>query len=181
MEQETQETTGSVNLLILDLDGTVRAPLSGNKFIQRPHDQKMIEGAEGAIAYFAANGWKIVGVTNQAGVASGKKSLQSCIKEQQYTLDLVPEMEEIYFCPDFEGGKCFCVTSNEVNNYSNHQESGKFRKPNAGMLKLAIEIHKPDKVLMIGDRPEDRQAASAAGAKFQHAENWRQTYGDTDF
>ena len=90
-------------------------------------------------------------------------------------------MEEIYFCPDFEGRKCFCVTRNEVNNYNNHKESGKFRKPNAGMLKLAIEIHKPDKVLMIGDRPEDRQAASAAGVKFQHAENWRQTYGDADF
>ncbi|MBW4574089.1 MAG: HAD-IIIA family hydrolase [Aphanothece sp. CMT-3BRIN-NPC111] len=165
-------------LLIVDLDGTVRAPLSGNKFIQRPRDQQIISGAEGAIAYFAATGWKIVGVTNQAGVASGKKSLQSCIKEQQYTLNLLPEIEEIYFCPDFEGRKCFCVTRGEVDNYSKHRESGKFRKPNAGMLKLAIERHSPNKVLMIGDRTEDKEAAQAAKIKFQQAENWRRTYGD---
>jgi hypothetical protein len=35
-------------------------------------------------------------VTNQAGVAIGKKSLQSCIKEQEYTLVLLPDMQEIY-------------------------------------------------------------------------------------
>ncbi|MCL1466073.1 HAD-IIIA family hydrolase [Argonema galeatum] len=178
---ETVERPDRLSLLILDLDGTVREPVSGNKFIQRPRDQRMIEGVEGAIAYFAATGWKIVGVTNQAGVASGKKSLQSCIKEQQYTLELLLEMEEIYFCPDFEGRKCFCVTRSEVHNYSKHQESGKFRKPNPGMVNLAIERHLPDKILMIGDRPEDREAAKAAGIKFQQAENWRQTYGDANF
>ena len=187
MEQENQATTEAVEatlalpLLILDLDGTVREPLSDNKFIQHPRDQQIIKGASSAISYFASSGWKIVGVTNQAGVASGKKSLQSCIKEQQYTLHLLPQIDEIYFCPDFEGRKCFCVNRSEVYNYSKHQESGKFRKPDPGMLNLAIEMHKPDKVLMIGDRPEDREAAKAAGIKFQHAESWRQTYGYADF
>ncbi|MBD1898053.1 HAD-IIIA family hydrolase [Coleofasciculus sp. FACHB-129] len=180
MEQDPSAVNAETNLLILDLDGTVRSPLSNHKFIQRPGDQQIIKGAEGAIAYFAATGWKIVGVTNQGGVASGKKSLQSCIKEQQYTLDLLPEIEEVYFCPDFEGKKCFCVTSSDVINYSQHPESGKFRKPNPGMLNLAIQKHLPDKVLMIGDRSDDRNAAKAAGIKFQQAESWRQTYGDTD-
>jgi D-glycero-D-manno-heptose 1,7-bisphosphate phosphatase len=182
MGQETQTTTAGVGegtkttpLLILDLDGTVREPLSDGKFIQRPRDQQIINGASGAIAYFAATGWKIVGVTNQAGVASGKKSLQSCIKEQQYTRVLLPQIDEIYFCPYFEGRKCFCVTPSEVHNHSKHPESGKFRKPNPGMLNLAIQMHAPDKVLMVGDRPEDRDAANAAGIKFQQASSWRQT------
>jgi D-glycero-D-manno-heptose 1,7-bisphosphate phosphatase len=176
---ETEATdAGKSPLLIVDLDGTVREPLSGNKFIQRPRDQRIINGAEGAIAYFAATGWKIVGVTNQAGVASGKKSLQSCIKEQQYTIELLPQIDEIYFCPDFEGKKCFCVTRSEADNYSKHPKSGKFRKPNPGMLLLAIERYSPNKVLMIGDRPEDKEASQAAGIKFQQAENWRRTYGD---
>ena len=184
MEQENQTTTAAVEaqgaapLLILDMDGTVREPISDNKFIQHPRDQQIIKGAAGAVSYFASTGWKIVGVTNQAGVASGKKSLQCCIKEQQYTLDLLPDIEEIYFCPDFEGRKCLCVTRSEVRDYTQHQQSGKFRKPNPGMLNLAIEIHKPEKVLMIGDRPEDREAAKAAGVKFQQAESWRQTYGN---
>ncbi|MBD1932548.1 MULTISPECIES: hypothetical protein [Cyanophyceae] len=72
-------------------------------------------------------------MTNQAGVASGKKSLQSCIKEQQYTLELLPEIEEIYFSPDFDGKKCFCVTKNQVLNYSKHPESGNFGSSLLGM------------------------------------------------
>lgn len=186
MQPETQPTaevveeSQNIALLILDMDGTVRSPRSGNKFIQRPHDQLIISGAEQAIAYFDSEGWKIVGVTNQAGVAAGKKSLQSCIKEQRFTLELLPEIEEIYFCPDFEGRKCFCVTPSEVHDYSKHSESGKFRKPNPGMLNLIIQLYSPDKVLMVGDRSDDRDAAKAGGVKFQHADSWRSTYGDAD-
>ncbi len=169
-----------MSLLLLDMDGTVREPLGDHKFIQRPRDQRIIARAEQAIAYYAAMGWQIVGVTNQAGVASGKKSLQSCIKEQEYTLALLSHLKEIYLCPDFGGKKCFCVTRNEVHNYSKERESGTFRKPGPGMLNLAIRLHQSDKVLMIGDRPEDKAAAQAAGIRFQQAESWRQTYGDTD-
>lgn len=165
-------------LLLLDMDGTVREPLAGHKFIQRPHDQQIIAQAEQAIAYYAALGWEIVGVTNQAGIASGKKSLQSCIKEQEYTLALLPDLLEIYFCPDFEGKKCFCVTRSDVHNYSKQPESGAFRKPQPGMLNLAIRLHQPEQALMIGDRVEDKAAAIAAKIKFQHAQSWRQTYGD---
>jgi D-glycero-D-manno-heptose 1,7-bisphosphate phosphatase len=37
-----------MSLLLLDLDGTVREPLDGHKFIQRPRDQRIITQAEGA-------------------------------------------------------------------------------------------------------------------------------------
>lgn len=178
MEQENIETTTSESLLIVDMDGTVREPRSDRKFIERPGDQKVILGAEGAIAYFAAEGWKIVAVTNQAGVAAGKKSLTSCVKEQQQTMILLPEIEEVYFCPDFAGKKCFCVTPTEVRDYSKQELSGTFRKPNPGMLLLVMEIHNADKILFVGDRPEDKQAANSAKVKFQQAENWRRTYGD---
>ena len=67
---ETVERPDRLSLLILDLDGTVREPVSGNKFIQRPRDQRMIEGVEGSISYFAATGWKIVGVTEFNRTAS---------------------------------------------------------------------------------------------------------------
>ncbi len=60
MEQEDIEIINPGKILIVDMDGTVRSPLSDNKFIQRPGDQKVIQGAEGAIAYFASDGWKIV-------------------------------------------------------------------------------------------------------------------------
>jgi hypothetical protein len=40
-----------MQLLLLDMDGTVREPLDGYKFIQRPRDQQIIAQAELAIAY----------------------------------------------------------------------------------------------------------------------------------
>ncbi|WP_009633204.1 HAD-IA family hydrolase [Synechocystis sp. PCC 7509] len=192
MEQEDIKTINTGNLLIVDMDGTVRSPRSDNKFIQRPGDQKVIPGADGAIAYFVSEGWKVIGVTNQAGVEAGKKSLTSCVKEQQQTMILLPEIEEVYFCPDFAGKKCFCVTPKEVKDYSKHPLSGTFRKPNPGMLLLVMDLHKADKIMFVGDRIEDKQAAQSvklcagsipgarlyAKIKFQQADNWRRTYGD---
>lgn len=170
-----------ISLLLLDLDGTVREPLDGHKFIRRPHAQRIIAEAKGAVVYYHQQGWKIVGITNQAGVAAGKKSLSSCIKEQEYTLTLLPQMEEIYFCPDFQGTRCFGVTRREVKDYSQYPQSGTFRKPGDGMLKLAVQVHQADHSLMVGDRPEDRAAALAAGIRFQQAQSWRQIYGDATY
>ncbi len=39
-------------LLLVDLDGTIRELLSGEKFIQYPQDQKIIKGADKAIAHY---------------------------------------------------------------------------------------------------------------------------------
>lgn len=164
-------------LLLLDLDGTVREPLDGHKFIEHPQGQQIIAKAQGAIAYFQLQGWQVVGITNQAGVAAGHKSLKSCISEQAYTLTLLP-LAEIYFCPDFQGKKCYCVTRDQVHNYSKSPGSGTFRKPGPGMLNLAIEKYHPDTTLMVGDSPEDRAAARAARIRFQQAQSWRQMYGD---
>ena len=36
-------------ILFVDCDGTIREPSSGAKFIQNPHDQKIIKGADEAI------------------------------------------------------------------------------------------------------------------------------------
>ncbi|MBE9193571.1 hypothetical protein IQ230_25235 [Gloeocapsopsis crepidinum LEGE 06123] len=43
-------------LLLLDCDGTIREPISGAKFIQHPEDQKIIAGAEQAIAHYHQEG-----------------------------------------------------------------------------------------------------------------------------
>jgi hypothetical protein len=40
-------------LLLVHLDGTIREPLSGEKFIQHPQDQKIIKGADKVIALVA--------------------------------------------------------------------------------------------------------------------------------
>jgi len=162
-----------MSLLLVDLDGTLREPLSGQQYFQHPKDQQIIAGADVAIRAYPED-WIIVGITNQGGVAAGYKTLQECIKEQQYTLELFPEMREIYFCPDFEGRKCFRVTRHNAHNHSQTKWFRQYRKPQPGMLKLAMVRHNhlPDNCLYVGDRPEDEEAARRAGVQFQWVADW---------
>ena len=76
-----------MSLLLIDMDGTLREPLSGQQYFQHPKDQRIIEGAQIAIRAYKDD-WIIAGITNQGGVAAGHKSMQECITEQQYTLEL---------------------------------------------------------------------------------------------
>lgn len=168
-----------MSLLLLDLDGTIREPLSGDFYFQHPRDQKLIEGVTTVLRTYTdlctcTDPWIIVGITNQAGVAAGHKSMPTCIEEQQYTLELLPELKEIYFCPDFEGRKCFRVTRHNYHNHSQTRWFRQYRKPNPGMLKLAMVRHNhlPDNCLYVGDRPEDETAAQRAGIAFQWAWDW---------
>jgi len=162
-----------MSLLLIDMDDTLREPLSGQQYFQNPKDQRIIEDAQIGIRAYKDD-WVIVAITNQGGVAAGHKSMQECIQEQQYTLELFPELKEIYFCPDFEGKKCFRVTSHNVYNHSQTKWSGQYRKPRSGMLQLAMVRHKhtPQNSLYMGDHSEDEQAAQRAGAPFQWAWDW---------
>ncbi|WP_416673178.1 HAD hydrolase-like protein [Egbenema bharatensis] len=162
-----------MSLMMVDLDGTVREPLSGQQYFQYPQDQHIVPGADLAIRSYSPD-WIIVGITNQGGVAAGHKSMQHCIQEQQYTLHLFPELREIYFCPDFAGRKCFRVTRHNVHNHSQTKWSGQYRKPRSGMLQLAMvrHHHTPQDSFYVGDRPEDEQAARQAGVSFQWARDW---------
>jgi len=162
-----------MQILFLDLDGTVRRSKSGQTFINDPQDQEIIPGVFEAIDRHV---WLIiVGITNQGGVAAGKKSLENCIEEQQEFLRMFPYMDSIYFCPDFEGKVCYQVKLDCFRDCS--IEGGDFRKPGAGMIQLAIKHLKPDQSLFVGDRPEDELAASRAGIPFIWADAWRKESG----
>lgn len=181
-------------LLLVDLDNTIREPLSGAKFISHPKDQRIIAGADKALAHYDKQGWTIVGISNQAGIASGYKSLEDAIKEQEYTLELFPQIRCILFCPDFDGSQCWAVTSHvyRVKPVPCHEESwsrkyiGTFRKPGAGMLKLSIDLYMLKESIQggllnkaiwyVGDRPEDEQAAAAAGINYLDAAIWRHRF-----
>lgn len=166
-----------MSLLLVDLDGTIREPLSGAQHFQHPKDQRIIAGVEVALQAYQKD-WLIVGITNQAGVAAGHKTIQECIQEQQYTLQLLPQLKEIYFCPDFEGRKCFRVTPHNAHNHSQTKWFRQYRKPNPGMLKLAMVRHNylPEDCLYVGDRPEDETAAQRAGIAFEWAWAWLERY-----
>lgn len=166
-------------ILFLDLDGTVRRTKSGATFISDPYDQELIPGVEDAIARY--HDWVIVGVTNQGGVAAGFKSLGDCIAEQYRTLELIPQMRWILFCPD-DGISCKQVSKDIKLGgkfYAKDKDKKAFRKPNPGMIHCALDVlfreeySKSTETLMVGDRSEDEQCAKNANIPFMWAEDWR--------
>jgi D-glycero-D-manno-heptose 1,7-bisphosphate phosphatase len=137
-----------------------------------------------AIAHFAKLGWHIIGISNQGGVASGHKTLEATYQEFEFTLELFPELEDIYFCPDFEGKQLFVVSREDVPleiGFLEEQLEGQYRKPNPGMIQYVLlliedEGKTADEVWMIGDRPEDEQSAINARVNFCPAEVWRDRF-----
>jgi D-glycero-D-manno-heptose 1,7-bisphosphate phosphatase len=104
----------------------------------------------------------------------------------KYTLELLPKLSAIYFCPDLQGINCWRVTSNASVKIADHSLKGKnfyvekigYRKPGAGMIfqaSLDFEIDLAQS-WMVGDRPEDKQAALTAGVNFMLADNWRNKF-----
>jgi D-glycero-D-manno-heptose 1,7-bisphosphate phosphatase len=170
-------------LLILDMDGTVRHPISNpDGFILNPKDQAIYPEAIAAIKEFKRKGYAIVGASNQGGVAAGKKSLQDCIAEQDQTLQLLykanASIAEILFCPDYAGKICMSVDPSQIasNDYSHYDEFGLYRKPSPGMLNFAKYLYRATEITFVGDRSEDELAAIAAKVQFIHATEWRATY-----
>jgi D-glycero-D-manno-heptose 1,7-bisphosphate phosphatase len=182
--EECIEISMNTKILFVDIDGTLTETISGHAFKQNSEDVKVIKGVQQAIAHFHKNNWLIIGVSNQGGIAKGFKTLEATIREMQVTLSLIPYLSDIYFCPDFEGKECWRVIRFESYEISDREMQliGQYRKPDAGMLKLAkLFIEDGNRevtdVIMVGDRSEDMECASAMGCKFMWAENWRKQYG----
>lgn len=169
------------SLLLLDKDGTIIQPKSGQVFVQNPKDQELIKDAAEAIALYRRS--EIMIISNQGGVAAGHKTLEEAIAEMQYALEL-SKINSGFLCPDFEGQECYWVTANQASKLTQH--SGSYRKPNPGMVFAAIELFKqdhgvkPKQVIVVGDRDEDRDAASAVielggiMTRFHWASDWRE-------
>lgn len=165
-----------MKIFFFDLDGTLRETKSGATFINDPADQKPIVSAQEAVSYIASKGFICIGITNQGGVPTGKKSLESAIEEQRITLELFPGLSEIFFCHTW-GESCYQISRGNVpNEFSSPIAGGEkisCRKPGHGMLLLAAQslVDLSDgEHWMTGDRPEDEQAAKNAGINFVPAE-----------
>jgi D-glycero-D-manno-heptose 1,7-bisphosphate phosphatase len=173
-----------IRLLLVDLDGTIREPLSGEKFIQHPQDQRIIKGADQALAHYHAEGWVIVGITNIGGVAAGHKQLSDALAEAEYTLELFPQLLCVYLCPDKEGKHCWLVPrggdAKPIHLDWAEEFAGTFRKPGAGMLKAAMKNHGGNHcektTWYIGDRSSDEEAAIRAGVQYIDADIWRERF-----
>jgi D-glycero-D-manno-heptose 1,7-bisphosphate phosphatase len=159
----------TVPALCLDLDGTVRysksEPLG---FIRGPEDVALIAGAEAKIWEYRDQGYLILGISNQGGVAHGYKTPQQAEAELRAMLELF-ERNPFQLIQ-----QCFHDAAGTVFPYNRRSL---LRKPDIGMLALMeVEAFHAgylidwDKSLFVGDRPEDSDCAGNAGIPFRNAE-----------
>lgn len=171
------------NLLLLDLDGTVRRSRKDPAgFINEPLDQEIIPEAAAALERWTTAGAIIVACSNQAGVHAGYKTIGSAIDEMMQTMRLAPQIRSVFFSPDSDGGRCFAVAPNGSTQTLTprllQSMSGfsvrSFRKPACGMLLAAAHRFgaSVEDCVFVGDRDEDRNAAISCGMDFMPETIW---------
>ncbi len=138
--------------IFLDRDGTIVEEVN---YLSRIEDMVLIEGAARALRSLKEEGFFLVVVTNQAGVARGyfdARTVMELNAELNRWLEKEgAQIDAFYYCPhhpDF-GAPCDC------------------RKPSPGMVELAAREHSIDleNSWVVGDKLSDVGAGARAGCK----------------
>ena len=139
-----------VKALFLDRDGVVNEEY---EYVHKEKDFDFIEGIFELVEAAQAKGYKVVIITNQAGIGRGFYSEEHFLGLMDWVQEQLP-FDKVYFCPnhpEYGLGK-YKITCNN-------------RKPAPGMFLQAAEEMGVDLAasIMIGDRETDMQAAKNAG------------------
>jgi D-glycero-D-manno-heptose 1,7-bisphosphate phosphatase len=159
-------------ILFLDIDGTVRKSVEElGRYVNGPEDVEVYPEVPEILEAYRNAGWRIVGVTNQGGIALGYTTVEqvvAALSETQKQTGM--RWDFIGVCrhhPDAKGGlettSCWC------------------RKPLVGLLWQAVDVlhekhgeaYPPARSLMVGDMDSDRQCAFNATVPFMWADVWR--------
>jgi D-glycero-D-manno-heptose 1,7-bisphosphate phosphatase len=140
--------------VILDRDGVLNRKPPRAEYVRTWDDFEWMPGAKDALRLLKRAGFKVVVVSNQAGVARGRMS-EADVKDVHARMTREAEeagggIDGIYYCPHHWDDGCDC------------------RKPKPGMLFSAQRDFDLDltRTLFIGDDERDGQAARAAGCRF---------------
>jgi D-glycero-D-manno-heptose 1,7-bisphosphate phosphatase len=135
--------------VFLDRDGTI---IVDRRYISRPEEVELIEGAAESIARINATLVPVVVITNQSGIGRGyfTEADYQRVKERvdQLLTERGARIDATYFCPHKPEDGCQC------------------RKPgpllfDVAATELGIDL---SKALLIGDRSRDIEPAAAFGA-----------------
>ena len=142
--------------IFFDRDGVLNVDRG---FVHKPEDFEWTAGALEAIKWCNDNGYLVIVVTNQSGIARGYYSedcfhrLTDWVNEGLH--EIGAHIDATYFCPHHPevqgeyGIECTC------------------RKPADGLIRRAIDEWNidPDASLLIGDKEIDLEAAESAGIR----------------
>lgn len=140
-------------VILLDRDGVLNVRVGKGEYVTSPEDFRWIPGSQEGISLLKNKGFKVLVISNQAGVARGvmtEEQLQSVHAKMQ--ADLAKngvQIDHIYYCPHGWDENCFC------------------RKPQPGMLFQAQREFCFDltRTYFVGDDERDMQAGQAAGCQ----------------
>jgi len=139
---------------LLDLDGTLRRTKSGAPFPSTPDDVEILPNRAEVLRRWREDGYRLLGVSNQSGVAAGRldeAAVRACFKR---TSELLGLDLEIAFCPHEAGApQCYC------------------RKPMPGLGVQFIDHYSLDRAqtVMVGDLDTDAEFARILGLRYVKA------------
>jgi D-glycero-D-manno-heptose 1,7-bisphosphate phosphatase len=145
----------TVPVLYLDLDGTVRKGKDElGHFVNKASDVEVFPEVPKLLRGYKRQGWRIIGVSNQGGIALGYLTLKDCgelmAETQRQCAGLFDKITWCSHHPDAnepEMAVCWC------------------RKPRPGMIiesalalsEVTREIYPPHLAVMVGDMDTDRR------------------------
>jgi len=136
--------------LFLDRDGVINVE---KHYLYKIEEFEFIDGVFECCRYFQHQGYKLIIVTNQGGIAQGLYTEHDYQALTEWMLDAFKQqaihIDGVYHCPHHPkfSGDCDC------------------RKPKPGLLQQAQKAHQIDleKSILVGDKLSDIQAGQAAG------------------
>lgn len=142
--------------VFVDRDGTI---IVDKDYLRDPERVELLEGSVAGLRSLQDQGFKIVVVSNQSGVARGFLDIQAVDSVNARMLEMLSahqvEVDGVYFCPHFADGI--------VKSYAHECDC---RKPAPGMVEeaahqLGINLRKS---FVIGDKLDDVHLGIACGA-----------------
>jgi len=150
----------AVKAVFLDKDGTLVENVPYNV---DPARIRLAQGAEEALSRLAAEGFGIIVISNQPGVALRLFDEDALRGVERHLRGLVP-LTDFYYCPHAPGAGCAC------------------RKPRCGLLLEAARDYGVDLAgsWMVGDILDDVEAGRRAGCRTVLVDNGNETEWQLD-
>ena len=143
--------------VFLDRDGTINVEKG---YVHKAEEFELIQGVPEALRLLRENGFILVVITNQSGVARGYYPMEAVHRLHRHMDQELARrgaaVDAYYVCPHHPDG--------DVREYAKVCEC---RKPMAGMLMEAARDHSINLAssYMIGDKPSDIEAGLKAGCR----------------
>lgn len=143
--------------LILDYDDTLRETDNDYGYPTKVSEVKILPGRKEKLTEYKKKGYKLLGASNQSGIAKGIITSQTavdCFEETNWQLG--HEIEYFFCCHNIPPIQCWC------------------RKPQIGIFVHFMERHllNPDICIMVGDQTSDKTFSERCGIKYYHPDDF---------